>query len=503
MTSPQAPYAPTFIWLLSIIFLVPVIFLDTSKSMINVWIANETFTHGFLIFPISIWLIWKKRVVLNKLSICSEPKVLVLMLPTLVIWLLGNSVDILIIQQFAMISLIPIIIWISLGRVILYAALFPLLFLFFSVPFGQELIPPMMNFTANFTVKLIQLSGIPIYQDGLYFSLPSGSWSVVEECSGVRYLIASVALGTLYAQLSYISLQKRMIFIFVSGIFPIFANVLRAYFIVMIGHLSNMQLATGADHLLYGWVFFGIMMFLMFYIGSRWWDPMDEILTVTDKTVSNNRNIPSYRTLIVAILLVTLTQVLASIVTSRSSNNIKPVNLSMPDKFGNWQYNTSGQIDWDPEIHNPDALIAKEYVFENDYIQLNIALYLAQRNGAEAITTLNRLVNPYNDTWKIISFSDLQQQDLHINESILQRGQDKILVWHWYRIGNYQTSNKYIGKIIEVYNLFFTGRTDASMITLVTPLNEENLINKRETLIGYWTYSGGSISRQLDTAALN
>jgi hypothetical protein len=53
-------------------------------------------------------------------------------------------------------------------------------------------------------------------------------------------------------------------------IVPVIANGLRAYMIVMIGHLSSMQLATGVDHIIYGWLFFGLVMFLMFWIGSYW-----------------------------------------------------------------------------------------------------------------------------------------------------------------------------------------------------------------------------------------
>jgi hypothetical protein len=51
---------------------------------------------------------------------------------------------------------------------------------------------------------------------------------------------------------------------------PIVANWLRAYMIVMIGHTSGMELATGVDHLIYGWLFFGLVMFIMFWIGSYW-----------------------------------------------------------------------------------------------------------------------------------------------------------------------------------------------------------------------------------------
>lgn len=40
---------------------------------------------------------------------------------------------------------------------------------------------------------------------GLIFTLTSGNWSVVEGCSGLRYLISSFTLGAVYAYLNYTS----------------------------------------------------------------------------------------------------------------------------------------------------------------------------------------------------------------------------------------------------------------------------------------------------------
>ena len=55
-------------------------------------------------------------------------------------------------------------------------------------------------------------------------------------------------------------------FIAASIVVPIVANWLRAYMIVMIGHLSNNKYAVGVDHLIYGWVFFGVVMMLLFSV---------------------------------------------------------------------------------------------------------------------------------------------------------------------------------------------------------------------------------------------
>ena len=172
-----------------------------------------------------------------------------------------------------MVAMIPTVVIIIAGRRVARALAFPLGFLLLGVPVGEALIPPLMDWTADFTVTALRLSGIPVYREGTFFTIPSGQWSVVEGCSGLRYLIASITVGALFAYLSYQKLWKRLLFVALSVIVPIIANGMRAYMIVMIAHLSDMKLALGIDHLIYGWLFFGLVMLLLFWIGSFWRDP--------------------------------------------------------------------------------------------------------------------------------------------------------------------------------------------------------------------------------------
>ena len=88
-----------------------------------------------------------------------------------------------------------------------------LAFLFLAVPMGEELIAPLMTFTADTLELMVRASGIPVYREGTNLSLPTGNWSVVEACSGVRYLIASVTLGLLYAHLTYARIGHKLVFV--------------------------------------------------------------------------------------------------------------------------------------------------------------------------------------------------------------------------------------------------------------------------------------------------
>ena len=172
--------------------------------------------------------------------------------------------------QYALVAMVAATVVALAGRRAAWALAFPLGVLLLAVPFGEAFLPRMMEWTADFTVAALRMSGIPVYREGTFFTIPSGNWAVAEACSGLRYLIASVTVGAVYAYLIYRSWWKRALFLALSTVVPIGANFVRAYMIVLVGHLSSMKLAVGVDHLIYGWVFFGLVIGLLFWLGAFW-----------------------------------------------------------------------------------------------------------------------------------------------------------------------------------------------------------------------------------------
>ncbi len=252
------------------------LYRDTFGTMVGIWSRSDTFAHAFLVPPIALWLAWRQRSLLQRLPPCPQLWVLLPMAGAAAGWLLGDMAGVNALTQLAATALLVLTVPALLGTAVARALLFPLCFLFFMVPVGEFVMPQLMQWTADVTVFALKVFGIPVYREGLQFIIPSGNWSVIEACSGVRYLIASFMVGTLFAYLNYASARKRVLFGIVSLLVPVLANWARAVMIVMLGHLSNNKLAAGVDHIIYGWVFFGVVVLLMFFIGARWADgPQD------------------------------------------------------------------------------------------------------------------------------------------------------------------------------------------------------------------------------------
>jgi exosortase A len=486
-----------FILLMAVLLSIPAIFFATTLSVVDVWLNNDSFTHGFLIFPISIWLIYEKRNQLNVLPISPEPRAILLLIIFIFAWLMANLVGIQLVQQLSVIFIILISILIIFGRAILAALFFPLGFLFFSVPMGGSLIEPMMELTANFTVIAVQLTGIPIYRDGLLFSLPTGNWSVVEACSGVNYLIASLTLGTLYAYITYNSNLKRMTFVVIALVVAAIANGLRAFGIVMIGHHSDMQYGTGGDHTFYGWIFYGFIIMLLFYFGSFWADKIKIEKLVPIQTTTTH---PYGIALFVTIILISI-QLIPGIITNKIIENKElAISIIVPDNFSGWQIQSENGLNWEPSITNPDSKIKKSYRFGQDIVQIAIGYYSSQTQGSEAVSFQNRLTSEASD-WKKTNDSDLAIDSFYVKETELKLNEQRLLVWNWYLIGNYETPSPFIAKLMNIINIIIYQRNDASFITIATPIIKDKS-KSRQQLTDFIKDAKGDLIKQL-TGAVN
>lgn len=463
------------------------VYHDTAWSMVSIWSRSETFAHGFLILPISLWLIWTRRDVLGQIK--PEPAlwVALLILPLGLVWLIAWLVSVAVIQQLALVAILIVGAWAIMGYQLGGVLAFPLFFLFFAVPVGEGLIAPMMEFTASSTVWLIERTGIPVYREGLYFTLPSGNWSVVEACSGVRYIIASVTVGTLYAYLTYRSWTRRAFFVLISAIVPVFANSLRAYIIVMLGHLSGMTIATGADHLVYGWVFFGLVIFLLFWLGAFFREdhlstPPRQFYSRLPGDTSGASKMALVVTLFGTLVFAAVAPFLAHTVFSSPVSDAR-ISMTVPVPRGGWIQTEAPSWRWIPPSRVTGAQTAY-YDSDDEIYGLYIQFSDGTIDGGDVIGS-STLFTREKDGWRVVEAGKVNVQtaegDVIVDEARLRSANVDLLVWSWYRMGGVSTSNDYQAKLEQAKARLGLGDTGAYRILLVTTVKSSS-DNTRERL---------------------
>jgi exosortase A len=467
-----------------VVLLIAVVLLyrHTFWGMAQIWLRSETFTHGLFVLPISLWLIWRSRATLKPLQPRTAPAVLIGVLVVAAVWLLGELVSVNSVTQLSVVALLVLAVFLVLGWRVAVAMLFPLGFLFFAVPLGEFLMPQFMEWTADFTVLALRLTGIPVYREGLQFVIPTGHWSVVEACSGIRYLIASLVVGTLFAYLNYRSTWRRWVFVGVSILVPVVANWLRAYLIVLLGHVSGNKLAAGADHLVYGWAFFGVVMLLMFMIGARWREddiPAPPVVSPKmEGTAPTTCGSPAFWGMAAAAILVAslphwwLSQL-------NHQQNKAAVVLDLPPSFGTgWSRGGSSLAAVEPDFKNPSAKTAATYTSDGGLLGVHVSYYRDQDAQRKLVSSQNIVVASDDKRWarvdggiETVSMADgaalaVRSIELRRVENLGTSPDQNLLGWQLYWVDGAWTASDFKAKLYGARQRLL-GRGDDGAIVLI------------------------------------
>lgn len=459
--------------LVALVMLLPLlVFHETALSIAAIWERSETFAHGYLILPISLWLVWRQRAVLQQLPLQPYWPALLGLLACGAAWLLAELVEVAIVRQYALAAMLPLAVLAVLGKRIAWALLFPLAFILFAVPVGEGLVPPLIDLTADVTVDALRLTGIPVLRDGNNFSIPSGNWSVVDACSGLRYLISSVTLGALFAYLSYRSTWRRAAFVLASIIVPLAANGARAYMIVMMGHLSGMTVAVGVDHLIYGWLFFGVVMLLLFWIGSFWREDHRE----TAHAAQNVRAAQplAWRSLLgtsAAVLLVLIVWPLVAARAEHGAPVAPPVRLALAGSTA-----TAPEFSkWQPSFAPASSTLRQSFAGQPP-VGLAVLYYRDEPGGAKMISSTNRLGEEKGELREnSVALRDerVGGRTMAVREAMLGVEGRRLLVWQWYWINGNMTSSNYVGKLLQVKEKLIGGSGDGAAVMVFSPYDED------------------------------
>lgn len=451
------------------------VYFSTAQSIVAIWNRSETFAHGYIIVPISLWLIWQRRAAL--LQMVPQPcwPAVALLAACGFGWLLGDLGEVQIVKQYAFTLMLPLAALAVLGPRIARAIAFPLLFLLFAVPFGEIFIYPLMDITANLTVYALRATGIPVLREGNNFSIPTGDWSVVEACSGLRYLIASLTLGCLYAYLTYRSRRRQLVFVLLSILVPVLANSGRAYMIVMIGHLSSMKLAVGADHLVYGWVFFGIVMFLLFWLGSFWREDhpsAEAALPLRPQAPTASATTGALFAAALAVFAsVAIWPAYARYLASVDSASAPPpaVAFQLP-----WQQ-APAFTDWSADFSAPAAQSRQFFAHGGAAAGLSVLYYRHQHPGSQLISSGNHLAAG-GGAWRSADMTmrteAIGARAFGVREEMLIGPGGRLIAWQWYSIDGHATSSDYVGKALQVRQRLLHGRDDGAALMVFARYDE-------------------------------
>lgn len=253
-------------------FLVILLFAPNILRLIHTWSTNGDYSHGFLVIPIALYLVFAKREKLLSLS----PKPLWFGLPIFVVGVVTYVVSFLTrFHTLTHLSMIVILVGLLLfltGWQITKVLLLPILFLLFMFPIPSAyyilITNPLKLIITKISTHIIHLIGIPVYREGNLLFLSTTQLEVAEACSGIRSLYSYLMLACLFAFMSKNRISE-MVLLFSTIPLALFVNILRVTGTGILSNYFGADIAQGFFHEFTGIVlfFFGFAtLFLEFHL---------------------------------------------------------------------------------------------------------------------------------------------------------------------------------------------------------------------------------------------
>ena len=360
------------------------LFWPTTASLIEQWedTVRRTYTHGWLIVAITLWLLWRDRASWSHVVIRPSVLACVAVIGASIVWLIAYRAGVRIAHQ----ALLPAMMFGAFTACYGFAAArrntLPFAFLYFAVPLWDAL-NPLLQSGSTFAVRmLLRTVGIPAYFSGNTFTLPAGSLEIAGGCSGLHFFIVGVAIAVLYGELNRDSFRTRVKLVVLAAVLAMLTNWVRIFIIAVAAHLTDMQhYLVSEEHYTFGWIMFVGTMVLFFLIVRRW--PVEAEQSPAPADTPPTDGVISWQGAALAVVSLLLAPLW--LVADDNTVPLETLPRIVPSEISGWSTQTATREDWQPVFVGAD--VTQRATFSKDSIAVEsfAALYADQHQGKELI----------------------------------------------------------------------------------------------------------------------
>lgn len=386
-----APWRGALLRLACVWLVLILLFLPEWQAMARQWWNSSTYNHILLIPFLLVWLVQQRLTQLARLEPALWWPALALFAASAFAWLLGSFSGLALGSQIGAVAVLASSALTLLGPRVGAVLAFPLAYMFLLVPFGDELVPALQMITAVLTVGLVHFTNIPAQIDGVFINTPAGLFEVAEACSGVKFLIAMIAFGVLVAHVCFRSWTRRAVFFAFCLAVPILANGVRAWATIFAAQYVGAEAATGFDHIIYGWIFFAIVVAIVILASWRFFDrpPGDPLVDMQRIETSPLLARLEHMTLRAPLALMLMAAMgLGVQAWARAAEGMAaplPSQIFLPDVAGWQRTNYSPKVWWEPRAAGADHRLLGSYSDKDGRkVDVFLAVYASQGEGREA-----------------------------------------------------------------------------------------------------------------------
>jgi EpsI family protein len=364
--------------------------------------------------------------------------------------------------------------------------LFPLLLILITLPVWDGSIYMLRTLTAVASSLLLKVTGFSHLREGFLLVLPSGTFEVADGCSGLRYQLAGISIALLFVYMTGMRFYQALVFIILTALMVLFANILRVYIVVVAGEMTRMQSDLVNDHQWLGWLVFAVVITLFLWFSGKFFRIEEPGEEKEDKNLEAAKiNTKGLGVLVIAIMMSLTGPVLAKYYSLEKYRGEK-VNLVFPSSIGDWKkIDVPVTSNWRPRYTQSNGVGHAHFQNQQgQIIEVFIYQYIYQEQGREAITTMNR---DFSDaSWNLRKVTNIHHdskegsvQALTVKTPFYNK-----IIYKWYYTNRKRLASQYKAKIENLISRL-KGNPQISVI-LVSPVGRYSDLTANAMLSGFY-----------------
>ncbi len=436
------------------VFLVVLISLlhhETVQSLFVRWIKwDESLSHGLIIVGLFFFFLFSIS------PLIAQPKskgLQIFFLGSLgassIIWYLSNLINLQIIEQLSLLSLIVFTFVCVFGTHILRQQIVLLLLPIFAIPIWDQLVNPLVNLSGFMVGKMVQQINIAAVIDNNSIFIPYGEIIIADGCSGLRYLTISLAIAYIISYLNGYSVKKTLVALCIATIIGLLSNWIRIFILVIVGYESQMQSSLMSDHEYFGWGLFALIVFPAIYFAP--------VVKRAPPVSRQKHSAPSTQAAIAPLLVLCIGPALSHFL------HIAPSPSTIPDKIPHeYAPILSKKMPISVEAGNPTK---SENAIDGNRVFVQISHYQRKDSNAKLVPYIARLYD--NISWSIINEQINKTDAFSFRIQIFRNKHNGIIVaqTQWFDVAGMTTNNYSIAKLLQIPAII-GGHNTFSMYTL-------------------------------------
>ena len=372
----------------------------------------------------------------------------------------------------------------------------PVLHLVFMLP-----LPGLLYYQVSTVLQLVsselgvwflKLVDVPVYLEGNIIDLGVLKLHVAEACSGLRYLFPILSFSYIFAFLYQGPTWHKIVLLLAAAPIAIFMNSLRiAIAGILVQHLG-IEWLEGFTHFFEGWVIFmaSILLlmglaWLMLLLNPRKMRLVEALDLETDQILPQMARLqlvrPSAVLVSAAAVMIAAITILPSmpqrvaVMPDRSSFNQFPHQLGEWRQFGQ-EYRLTPQIE---RILAADDYHGAQFIQARDEPILDFFTAWYADLAEEGVQHTPEICLPAAG-WEIAKVERVDisndlglEEPFRVNRVILQKGEERMLVYYWFMHMGQAIPSNASAKLSVLTKGLFAERLDGAIMRITSPISEE------------------------------